>query len=133
MFIILLDEIPRKPLRWMASARRDLLAMPDEVQDVFGYALDLAQAGGKHPGAKVLAGFGSASVLELLDDDARGSTYRVVYTTAFDGWICVLHCFKKKSTSGTRTPRADRELIHSRLTTAQRDFEQWPAGRGVRG
>ena len=37
-----------KPLVWVASSRRDLMAMPDEVQDVFGYALYLAQSGSKH-------------------------------------------------------------------------------------
>ena len=31
--------------------------MPDEVQDVFGYALHLAQTGGKHSHAKPLKGF----------------------------------------------------------------------------
>ena len=46
-----------KPLVWIASSKKDLLAMPGEVQDVFGYALHLAQIGlksernrGKTPG-----------------------------------------------------------------------------------
>lgn len=45
-----------KPLVWIASSKRDLLAMPDEVQDAFGYALHLAQAGRKHEHAKPLKG-----------------------------------------------------------------------------
>jgi len=49
---------PLKPLRWVATSKKDLLAMPEEVQDVFGYALHLAQEGGKHPGAKPLKGQG---------------------------------------------------------------------------
>ena len=32
-----------KPLRWVASSKKDLMAMPDDVQDTFGYALHLAQ------------------------------------------------------------------------------------------
>ena len=38
-----------KPLHWVGSARKDLRTMPEEVQDTFGYALHLAQAGEKHP------------------------------------------------------------------------------------
>ena len=47
---------PRKPLKWVGSAKRDLDGMPEDVQDVFGHAIDLAQAGGKHPDAKALTG-----------------------------------------------------------------------------
>ena len=34
----------RKPVKWVSSAKRDLDAMPDYVKDVFGHAIDLAQA-----------------------------------------------------------------------------------------
>ena len=84
----------RKPLKWVGSAKRDLDAMPEDVKDVFGHAIDLAQAGGKHQNAKVLTGFGSASVLEVVDDH-QGETYRAVYTVKFAGWVYVLHCFQK--------------------------------------
>ena len=53
--------------------------MPDPVIDVVGYALHLAQNGLKHSQAKVLKGFGSAAVLEIVEDD-DGNTYRAVYT-----------------------------------------------------
>ncbi len=36
-----------KRLVWVAGSKRDLMAMPDEVQDVFGYALYLAQSGSR--------------------------------------------------------------------------------------
>ncbi|WP_227874108.1 hypothetical protein [Cupriavidus metallidurans] len=42
----------RKPVKWVSSAKRDLDAMPDYVKDVFGHAIDLAQASGKHQDAK---------------------------------------------------------------------------------
>ena len=51
-----------KPLEWIGSSKKDLLALPEEVVDVFGYALHLAQTGKKHPQAKPLHGFGSAGV-----------------------------------------------------------------------
>ena len=54
------DQI--KPLRWVGASKKDLLAMPDDVIDVFGFALHLAQAGKKHDQAKPLKGFGGAGV-----------------------------------------------------------------------
>jgi phage-related protein len=39
-------------LRWIGSAKKDLLAMPDEVQQTFGFALYYAQIGMLHPAAK---------------------------------------------------------------------------------
>lgn len=112
----------RKPLKWVGSAKRDLDAMPEDVKDVFGHAIDLAQAGGKHQDAKILAGFGSAGVLEVVEDD-RGNTYRAVYTVKFAGWVYVLHCFQKKSKSGIKTPLEDMDLIRTRLKAAKEDFE----------
>ena len=51
--------------------------MPEDIKDVFGHAIDLAQAGGKHQDAKAMSGFGSAGVLEVVED-FRGDTYRAV-------------------------------------------------------
>ena len=115
---------PRKPLKWIASAKRDLDAMPDDVKDVFGHAIDLAQAGGKHPDAKALSGFGSAGVLEVVEDH-QGDTYRAVYTVRFTAWVYVLHCFQKKSKSGIKTPQPDLDLIKARLKAAATDFGAW--------
>ncbi len=121
----------RKPIKWVSSAKRDLDAMPEDVKDVFGHAIDLAQAGGKHQDAKVLTGFGSAGVLEIVEDH-QGDTYRAVYTVKFAGWVYVLHCFQKKSKSGIATPKPDLDLINTRLKTAKQDFEAWQAQQGVR-
>jgi phage-related protein len=122
---------PRKPIKWVGSAKRDLDAMPEGVKDMFGHAIDLAQAGGKHPDAKVLTGFGSAGVLEVIEDDS-GDTYRAVYAVKFSGWIYVLHCFQKKSKSGIKTPKEDMDLIHARLKAAKLDFAAWQSKQGAR-
>lgn len=58
-------EEKQKPLLWVASSKKDLKALPEDVQDVFGYALHLAQEGKKHDQAKPLKGFGGAGVLEV--------------------------------------------------------------------
>lgn len=122
---------PRKPVKWVSSAKRDLDAMPEDVKDIFGHAIDLAQAGGKHQDAKVLTGFGSAGVLEVVEDH-QGDTFRAVYTVKFAGWVYVLHCFQKKSKSGIATPKQDMDLINTRLKAAKQDFETWRAQPGVR-
>jgi phage-related protein len=107
-----------KPLVWVAGSKRDLLAMPDEVQDVFGYALHLAQSGLKHDQAKPLKGHGSAAVLEVVED-WQGDTYRAVYTVRFAAAVYVLHCFQKKATKGIATPKPDLDLIAVRLKAAE--------------
>jgi phage-related protein len=92
------------------------LELPEEVQDVFGYALHLAQAGGKHPDAKPLKGksFSGAGVLEVVEH-FHGDTYRAVYTVRYSDAVYVLHCFQKKSTQGISTPKQETELVRSRL------------------
>lgn len=111
-----------KPLEWVASSKKDLMVMPPEVVDVFGFALHLAQHGGKHSQAKPLKGFGSAGVLEVVEDD-DGSTYRAVYTVRFGNAVYVLRCFQKKSHKGITTPKQDIDLIHDRLKLAQKHSE----------
>ncbi|MBD8873200.1 type II toxin-antitoxin system RelE/ParE family toxin [Rhodanobacter sp. DHB23] len=107
-----------RPLAWIASSRKDLMAMPDDVRDTFGYALHLAQTGDKHEQARPLKGFGSAGVLEVVESDADG-TYRAVYTVRFEDAVYVLHCFQKKSTHGIATPKPDMDLIRERLKLAE--------------
>lgn len=106
-------------LRWIGSAKKDLTGLPDEVQQVFGFALYLAQIGQAHPSSKPLLGFGSAGVLEVVEDH-RGNTYRAVYTVRFEDAIYVLHCFQKKSTRGIATPKRELDIIRERLKQAEK-------------
>jgi phage-related protein len=108
-----------KPLRWIGSAKRDLLAMPERVQQVFGFALYQAQIGLHHLSAKPLRGFGSAGVVEIVED-WRGNAYRAVYTVRFAEAVYVLHCFQKKSRRGIETPRREIEIVSERLREAER-------------
>ena len=86
------------------SSKGDLLALPEEVVDVFGYALYLAQIGKKHEQAKPLKGFGSAGVLEVVED-WQGNAYRAVYTVRFRCGVFVLHVFQKKAKRGVARQR----------------------------
>jgi len=41
-----------KPLIWIGSSKRDLMAFPEGAKDVLGYALHLTQHGEKHLDAR---------------------------------------------------------------------------------
>lgn len=92
--------------------------MPEDVIDVFGFALHLAQLGTKHPQAKPLKGFGSAGVIEVVED-YQGDTFRAVYTVKLGDAVYVLHCFQKKSSKGIATPKPDIDKIRERLKLAE--------------
>jgi phage-related protein len=103
-----MDKPPSlKPLYWVGSSKRDLRSLPGPVEDLFGYALFLAQDGKKHEQAKPLKGFGSAGVLEVVEDWDR-STYRAVYTV-------------RVAARGVRTPCIPEE-VHARSSHAQDRF-----------
>jgi len=89
-----------KPVIWVGSSLQDLRAFPDPVQDHMGYAIYVAQRGGRHRDAKPLRGFGGDAVF-------------------------VLHAFQKKSKSGRATPKRDIDLVKQRL----RDAEEIAKGR----
>lgn len=111
------------------------MAFPDPVKGDMGYALGVAQLGGKHPQAKPWKGEGSGvfEVVERYDGDA----YRAIYTVRFEGVVYVLHAFQKKSPSGIRTAQSDVELVRDRLKRARADYESnnqpsTPQGKGGR-
>ena len=107
----------KKPVVWLGNTLDELRKFPEEVRDEMGYALYLAQIGDKHPTAKPLKGFGSAGVLEIVDN-YDGDTYRTVYTVKLAGVVYVLHAFQKKSKKGIATPKKDIDLIKKRLKLA---------------
>jgi phage-related protein len=113
------QQPPFKPVIWVGSSRKDLRGFPDSIQDHMGYALYVAQRGGKHRAAKTLGGFAGAGVVEAIAD-YRGDTFRTVYTVRYSDAVYVLHVFQKKSKRGGETPRHDIQLIDQRLREAER-------------
>jgi len=105
-------------ISWIGSSYRDLCDLPEEVRRGFGFALYLAQSGGKHPDAKPLRGFHGAGVLEVVEDH-DGDTFRAVYTVRFADAVYVLHVFQKKSKRGIATPAKEIETIKARLKVAE--------------
>lgn len=111
-----------KPLYWVGSSKKDLLAFPEAVKDSIGAALSVAQFGGKHPAAKPWKGEGPG-VLEVVES-YDGNTYRAVYTVRLEAAVYVLHAFQKESPKGIRTARSDVDLVSKRLRTATTDYEE---------
>ncbi len=111
-----------RELVWLGDSLSMMRDFPVEVRQVTGYALYLAQTGGKHPGAKPLRGFGGAGVLEAIDD-FDGDTYRAVYTVSFPEAVYVLHAFQKKSVRGRSPPKREMQLVRQRMLAAKRLHE----------
>jgi len=113
-----------KPVYWLANSKKDLKRLPEKVQNNFEYGLFLAQIGTKADNAKVLKGFGSAGVIEIIANE-NGNTYRGVYTVKFRSAVYVLHVFQKKSKQGIATPQQEINLIKERLKIAEDDYKKW--------
>lgn len=113
----------QRPLFWLGSSKKDLLALPQDVIRLFGHALHFAQQGEQHSVAKVLRGFGSADVIEIVESNTGGA-YRAVYTVRFREAVYVLHVFQKKSKRGIETPKADMDLIRDRLRAATKAAQE---------
>ena len=123
--ILMADEREHeKPLFWIGRSYDDLLDCPTEVRRTFGFALGLAQQGGKFVDSKPLNGFGGAGVLEVVED-FRGDTFRCVYTVRFRNAVYVLHTFQKKSKTGSKTPKQEIDLVRDRLKVAEEHYRQW--------
>ena len=111
---------PERPLLWLGSSRKDYADFPPKVQEEFGFELFLAQTGLHPPSAKMLKGIGSG-IVELVED-FDSDTYRAVYTVRFETAVYVLHCFKKKSKQGIKTPQSDIDLVKRRYRDAEADY-----------
>src|SRR5260370_17430458 len=101
-----------KPVFWVGSAKADLCAFPEEVKDSIGFALFVAQQGGKHASVKPLRGFGGAGGLEIVEDH-DGDTYRAVYKVKFAGPVYVLHRFQQKPKTSIPPPKSELHLFSS--------------------
>ncbi len=84
-----------KPIYWVGTSLKDLLALPDEVKREAGYQLHRVQNGLDPENWKPFKDIG-AGVKEIrISDD--GDAFRVMYVAKFIDKIYVLHSFQKKS------------------------------------
>jgi len=117
----MIEDRSIKRVDFIGSSKDELRGFPEEVKQDIGYALFEAQKGEKPAAAKPLKGFGSAGILEIVENFTSG-TYRAVYTVRFKDVIYVLHCFQKKSKQGIKTTQQDMNLIKRRLKAAEDDY-----------
>lgn len=97
------------------------MTLPSDVRKLFGHALDFAQHGDQHDAVKVRKGLGSVGILEVVEDDA-GGTSRAVYTVNSKEAVFLMYgfqCSRKKRKSWIVTPKEDMEIIRVRLTVAE--------------
>ena len=71
-----------RPIIYLGSSRKDLQKLPSDVRDIFSQGLYVTSIGKNPIGSKVLKGFGSRKVVELIEDH-KSDTYRAVYTIRF--------------------------------------------------
>jgi phage-related protein len=107
---------PKKRVEWIGSSKKDLETFPSDVQHDIGFALMVAQFGGKHKDAKPWKGLGSG-VMEIVNNHDT-NTYRAIYTVNIGDVIYVLHSFQKKSKSGIATPKEEVALVEARYKRA---------------
>jgi phage-related protein len=84
-----------KPTHFLGSSLNKLRSFPEAVRSEAGFAIYMAQQGGRSMTAAPLAGFGGKGVLEVVIDH-RGDTYHAVYTVKFRRAVYVLYAFKRK-------------------------------------
>jgi phage-related protein len=103
----------------MGDSRQRLRAFPAEVRSEVGQAIYNAERGDPHESCKRMK---RINAIEIVSDH-DGDTYRCVFTTKFKGSLYVLHTFKKKSTSGIKTPQREIDLICKRLAEAEKQHQ----------
>ena len=106
-----------KPLEFVSeAARREYGEFPDEIKDIFGFALFQVQDGRRPSIAKTFTG----PIDELRETDDQNLTYRAVYIATLEPCVYVLYSFVKKSHQGAKTDDREREMIEQRLELARK-------------
>jgi phage-related protein len=102
-----------RPVSWVKAALKVFKTFPEGAQAICLAALTIAAEGGKADLAKPLQGLGSG-VLEIALP-FRGDAFRVVYAVQLAHDIWVVHAFQKKSTTGSKTPPREIEVVRNRM------------------
>ena len=90
------------------------------MRDRVNTALTIAAEGGKADIVKPLKGLGPG-IMEIAVRH-RTDAWRVVYVTELAGQLWVIHAFRKKSKTGIKTPKAEIDLVRSRLERLKREL-----------
>lgn len=83
-----------KPIYWIGSAKKDLVAFPEEARRRAGFELRAVQQGQAPTDFKPMTIVGKG--VEEIRIRAEGA-FRVFYVARFDEGVYVLHAFQKKT------------------------------------
>ena len=86
---------------------------PEALQRQGRTSLTILAEGQIPDNAKTLRGF-EPGIQEIILSD-RSGTYRLIYALRLDEDIWVLHAFKKKSKTGSKTPKPEIDVARARL------------------
>ena len=112
-----------KPLFWIGRSYEDLLDCPEDVRRTFGFALGLAQQGGKFVAARPLKGFGG---LECSKWSRTGRvTHSAVFTRSSSPGRSM--CCTPSRRTGSKTPKQEIDLVKARLKAAGEHYKEWSA------
>lgn len=84
-----------KPIYWVGTSLKDLLALSDEVKRQAGYQLHRVQNGLEPEDWKPFQDIGTGVKEIRISED--GGAFRVMYVAKFAERIYVLHAFQKKT------------------------------------
>ena len=84
-----------KPIYWIGTSLKDLLAFPEAAKKEAGYQLHRVQNGLNPDNWKFFQTVGAGTKEIRISED--GNTFRVMYVANFSEKIYVLHSFQKKS------------------------------------
>ena len=108
-----------KEIRWVGSSYNDLLAFPKDARKDAGFQLGKVQAGLDPADWKPFDDVG-AGTREIRIRDANG-IYRVMYVARFGGFICVLHCFRKKTQATSKQDKAITARRYHAVVSARKE------------
>ena len=102
---------------WLGNSLKNVTAFPDGAKQLIGDELQFIQFGGMPKDAKPFKSVGSG-VIEIAVKFNKDA-YRCVQAIQLGKTIYVLHAFQKKSSTGTKTPQKDVDLIKQRYNEAK--------------
>ncbi|MBI1389361.1 MAG: type II toxin-antitoxin system RelE/ParE family toxin [bacterium] len=103
----------KRKVSWVKAALKEFNNFPLTAREEIAYALALAADGRMPELVKPMKGLGSG-VFEIALRH-QGDAYRTIYAVQIGDDLWVVHAFKKKSTSGIKTPKHEIDLIRNRI------------------
>ena len=118
-----------RPLCWVGSSKKVLKAMPEDVQDVFGFGLHELQCGEAPEGARPFGEGLDTRIHKMSYNAANTNTYRMAYVAVFTEVVYVLDVFEKKARKGKTTPKPDKQRVSAAFRTARSHYMSCFGGR----